>query len=162
MLKDYGINLEFCNIVLEDCKKIQDKYELPWQFVLAVCALETGWGKSSQSRQINNFFNVKAIKDEPFEYFLTKEYDKKGNIYTVNAKFKKYENKGDSFIHFAEKLTKQDIYIGSFKTMLKTGFILSNFKKYLNELAKVYATSPDWSDNVYSIMYRIYFNLKEV
>jgi flagellum-specific peptidoglycan hydrolase FlgJ len=156
LLKDYSIDLNYLEKVLKYAVHIEFAYKIPAHLVLAVSCLESAWGKSRQCLEINNFFNIKARDNEDYQEYLTKEFDRKGNEYTVLAKFKKYKNIEESFKDFAEKITTQKEYLKSFEVLKQTDYILANFKVYLNELGKIYATNKDWSDQVYSIMYRLF------
>lgn len=72
--------------------------------ILAAAALESGYGQSQLAKQANNFFGIKASKGWTGEvvYFDTKEQDDKGNVYVVNAPFRKYPSAKDSFANYVK------------------------------------------------------------
>lgn len=60
--------------------------------------LESDWGRSSLAQECHNLFGIKADpgwKGEKKAY-ITNEYDKEGNLYTVTAFFRKYDSYTDS------------------------------------------------------------------
>lgn len=66
---------------------------------LAQAILESGWGASSLTKKHNNFFGIKAGKSWTGKTVTmrTREEDKSGNSYYVNAVFRAYDSPVDSF-----------------------------------------------------------------
>lgn len=65
---------------------------------LAQMILESNTGDSALARTANNFFGIKAGGNwyGQVVYMPTKEQDKAGKVYTVNAPFRKYNSAHDS------------------------------------------------------------------
>lgn len=65
---------------------------------IAQAILESNWGKSSLAVEANNLFGIKASKDWTGGVYIktTKEQKPNGNIYTINANFRKYASWNES------------------------------------------------------------------
>lgn len=72
--------------------------------ILSVAAHESGYGKSLLASKYNNFFGIKADSSWTGKkiVFPTKEQDKSGNVFTVNAAFRWYDNAADSFRNYVK------------------------------------------------------------
>lgn len=69
--------------------QISKQIGVPYQFLLAQTALETGWGKSELFSKHYNPGGIKAVKGQPFVEYPTTEYIN-GKKVIVKAKFAKY------------------------------------------------------------------------
>lgn len=65
---------------------------------IAQAILESNWGKSSLAKEACNLFGIKASKDWTGGVYAktTKEQKPSGNIYTINANFRKYASWNES------------------------------------------------------------------
>ena len=73
--------------------------------ILAAAGLESGNGGSFLASKYNNFFGIKADSSWTGKKVIlpTKEQDKTGKVFTVNAPFRWYDSPTDSFrnyVHF--------------------------------------------------------------
>ena len=69
--------------------QISKQIGVPYQFLLAQTALETGWGKSELFAKHFNPGGIKAVKGQAFVEYPTVEYIN-GKKVTIRAKFAKY------------------------------------------------------------------------
>ncbi len=80
---------KFIDQVSPYLKQISKQIGVPYQFLLAQTALETGWGKSELFAKHFNPGGIKAIKGQAFVEYPTVEYIN-GKKVTIRAKFAKY------------------------------------------------------------------------
>lgn len=68
------------------------KYGIPYEAILAQGIIESGYGSSKLTQQANNFFGIKAGSGWTGQVitFQTAEQDASGNVYYVEAAFRKY------------------------------------------------------------------------
>lgn len=83
---------DFINKIKQPVKTVSKKYNLYGSIMMAQASLESGWGQSALSVQANNFFGIKGSYNGQSVTMLTAEDDGDGNLYYVNAQFKKYPN----------------------------------------------------------------------
>jgi len=121
--------------------------------VLAIAALETGWGRSmitdKQGNDSHNLFGIKATEsDNRYATTLTTEYV--GGIpQKQQANFKTYPNQADAVIGFADFIQSNPRY----SKALEHG---GDPERFLQELQRAgYATDPRYADKAISIMRQI-------
>lgn len=70
--------------------------------ILTAAALESAYGNSKLSANYNNFFGIKADPSwkGKFVTLSTREEDKAGKVYFVNAKFRHYDTPQQSFANY--------------------------------------------------------------
>lgn len=73
---EFKDNTDFIRKMAPIARAIQTKYKIPYLFLLAQTALETGWGKSSLVKEAANFAGIKAVAGQPFITKYTVEYVK--------------------------------------------------------------------------------------
>lgn len=123
------------------------------QAVLAVAALETGWGQhritDSQGEPSNNLFGIKAqSSDRRSATATTTEYID-GKPETVTDHFKVYEDPAASVEGFADFILENPRYA----TALQHA---SDPERFLVELQRAgYATDPRYAEKAISVMRRI-------
>lgn len=69
-------SLDYIKKMLPIAKAIEVKYKIPYLFLMAQTALETGYGKSSLVREAANFGGIKAIEGQPYVTKYTHEHVK--------------------------------------------------------------------------------------
>lgn len=113
--------------------------------LLAQAAGETGWGKKTVKGQdgtdSNNLFNIKADKKwhGPTVTKRALEYDKSGNPYYSNQKFRAYGSPEESFADYAHFIKSNPIYHEVVQNPTKDA------SQYYSALKKAhYATSPSY------------------
>jgi flagellum-specific peptidoglycan hydrolase FlgJ len=77
--------------------------ELPPAFILAHAYLESGRGQSELTKKANNFFGVKAIKNQPFITMRTRELQN-GQYIVIPQNFRKYATPQQSFEAYSNLL----------------------------------------------------------
>ncbi len=121
--------------------------------ILAIAALETGWGQSmlthASGESSNNYFGIKAGADDPdFTSNTTTEYIE-GKSRNVEARFKSYDSTADSVSGFADFLLENPRY----STALQHA---SNPERFLRELHDAgYATDPRYADKAITVMRQV-------
>jgi len=121
--------------------------------VLAVAALETGWGqsmiKNEAGQNTHNYFGIKASSsDKSYTVNTTTEY-LQGKPQTVQARFKSYNNTADGINGFADFILNNPRY----STALDHA---SDPERFLAEIHKAgYATDPEYSKKAISILHQI-------
>ena len=88
---------------------------------IAQAILESNWGKSSLAREACNLFGIKASKDWSGEVYKkqTKEQKPTGEVYKINADFRKYGS-------YLESIKDHD------KFFVSTPWRVQNYKKVLD------------------------------
>lgn len=121
--------------------------------ILAIAALETGWGESmlkhESGESSNNYFGIKAgSNDTSFTHNTTTEY-LDGKSQNVQARFKSYASTADSVEGFADFLLENPRYT----TALQHA---SNPERFLRELHHAgYATDPRYADKAITVMRQV-------
>lgn len=80
---------KFIDQVSPYLQQISKQIGVPYKFLLAQTALETGWGKSELFSKHFNPGGIKAVKGQPFVEYPTTEYVN-GKKVIIKAKFAKY------------------------------------------------------------------------
>lgn len=121
--------------------------------VLAVAALETGWGQSmlkdASGNSAFNYFGIKATgSDSQYTENTTTEFVN-GVPYTVQAKFKSYQNPADGMHGFADFILENPRYSKALEHADQP-------ERFLQEIHKAgYATDPDYAKKAISILHQI-------
>ena len=117
---------DFIESIGDKAREIGQEYDLYASVMIAQAILETGAGNSELSQAPNhNLFGIKgAYKGQSVSY-STSEDNGKGNLYTVQAEFRKYPGYKESFEDYAQLLTDTkkgngDFYKGTWKKNAKT------------------------------------------
>lgn len=94
---------EFTNLYYADAQAA-GSLGLPAAFILAHSYLESGRGTSLLAKNENNFFGVKAIKNQPFKEYITTEI-LNGKRVRIKQKFRKYNTAAESFKDYSRLLS---------------------------------------------------------
>lgn len=154
---------QFLRAAIEPAKSIENKHDIPFEFILAQSALESGWGKSAIG---NNIFGIKANKSWTGRKVLvtTTEYHSTNNVhypeiisiipmngkfkYTVKDYFRDYDSIEDCLLDHAKFLIENKRYSKAFEYKDAENFAL--------EVAKAgYATAPDYSTQLISMIHSV-------
>lgn len=128
------------------------QYGVPTSVSVAQSILESGWGRSTLSTKVNNYFGIKCKSTTgPYETGCVDksslEYDQ-GTPTPVVSKFRTYASAGDSFLDHGHFLSSRSWYAPAFAYR-------DNPDQFIREVARGgYATSPTYADQVISIMQR--------
>lgn len=141
----------FMNLAVDHAINLSDQYGLWTSIMMAQAIIESNWGTSQLGSAPNyNLFGMKANDDWPGRCVIypTKEWDKNLQQYvTIDAKFRAYDNYGDSFNDNAQKLRfglswDRNYYSG---TWLEN---TSTYQDSANWLQGRYATSPTYASTL--------------
>lgn len=101
----YGINLEtesFIAAIAPQAQIVADEHDLYASVMIAQAILESGSGNSQLSQAPNNnIFGIKGSYQGKSVVFNTQEDDGKGNLYTIQDSFRKYETWKESLEDYA-------------------------------------------------------------
>ena len=86
---------KFIQVVGPYAKQMQRQYGVLPSITISQAILESDWGNSTLSQKCNNYFGIKAIGNEPSDYFKTKEFVN-GRWISITARFKVYNSWQDS------------------------------------------------------------------
>ena len=115
----------FSNEVIELAQLNEARYGVPASVTLAQYALESGWGKSDQATQGNNFFNIGGSYN--------------GQSITLSGRnWRKYDTMADSFEDHGRLLASEKY------ASLTTG--AKNVYEYIDAIAETYAPSSDGNE----------------
>lgn len=140
---------EFIDSIKKDAQEVAWDSDLYASVMMAQAILETGSGNSKLSSAPNyNLFGIKGSYDGESVSFPTQEDDGSGNLYTINAAFRKYPSVKESLEDYA-KLLKTNFYKGTWKsntdsyedaTKFLTGKYATDtsYNKKLNALIETY------------------------
>jgi flagellum-specific peptidoglycan hydrolase FlgJ len=134
----------FIRRIGEKARAVGQKNDLYASVMIAQAILETGAGGSQLSQQpYYNLFGIKGEYKGEQVVFSTQEDDGSGNMYTIDAAFKKYPSYKESFEDYA-KLMKEgidsnsEIYSGTWKTNAVS------YQEATKSLTGVYATDTSY------------------
>lgn len=121
--------------------------------VLAIAALETGWGQSmlkdAAGNSAHNYFGIKATgSDRHYTHNETTEY-MNGIPHQVQAKFKSYKDPADGMHGFADFILENPRYSKALEHADQP-------ERFLREIHRAgYATDPDYANKAISILHQI-------
>ena len=145
--------LEFVQPLVPHVRRNAQKLGTSPQAILAIAALETGWGRSmikdEQGNDSHNLFGIKATAvDERYARTLTTEYIE-GNPQKLHANFKTYESAADAVDGFANFILSNPRYSRALEQA-------ADPERFLQELQVAgYATDPKYAEKAVDIMRRI-------
>lgn len=146
---------EFIESIGDKAREVGQEYGLYASVMIAQAILETGSGSSQLSQAPNhNLFGIKGSYKGQSVSFQTSEDNGKGNLYTIQASFRKYPGYKESFEDYATLLTDKEkgngkFYVGTWKknttsykeaTKFLTGRYATDtlYDKKLNKLIETY------------------------
>jgi len=148
---------DFVGSLLPVAEKIAKSNGFNPLIVLAQAALETGWGKhilKDQNGTSNNLFNIKAGPGWKGEKVTvnTLEY-RDGLPVQEKANFRKYDSIGQSLLDYFQFISDSPRYQKAVESS-------TDSQKYIEELSKAgYATDPNYSEKVMSVLQRLQSHL---
>ena len=107
----------------------------------AQAALESGWGESGLTKQANNLFGMKGSYNGASVTMRTAEYTSSGQLYYINAAFRKYPNWNASIVDYANNLRKSGFYPAS-------AFTTQDYRTQITLIGPIYAKSPTYASDV--------------
>lgn len=117
---------------------------VPWLLVLAMAALETGWGKSVKGF---NFFGIKASKEYEGkkQKLKTKEVEN-GKTKSIEAEFRVYDTPAECFTDFIKVIESR------FPNALKHNDPVDFITSVQKEHKYIYATDPEYIDKIAAVI----------
>lgn len=138
----------------------QNATGIPASITLAQAALESGWGESGLAKIGNNFFGIKDQANDEWKGDFIEM--KTGEVFngvpvTINAKFRKYSNPGQSFKDHGSFLQKNRRYANLFKISFSDPQYWIKWAQGLK--AAGYATATNYDGTLINIIQK--YNLTE-
>ena len=130
----------------------QESSRIPASITIAQAILETGWLRMNtpeRRRMIldaKNLFGIKGTGPAGSVEIMTREHIN-GKMVSVRAKFRAYHSYAESFEDHTRLLTKSRYYRGALK-------YVGDPRRFIREVARHYATDPDYADKIWSIVTR--------
>ena len=135
--------------VIAAARAAQSKWKVPASVSLAQWALESGWGRALSGR--NNPFGMKCpcgpdgVFHLPHTIVRTREEDRYGHSYYINAAFRDFDSIAEAFDLHAQLLATAPVYASAMAALPSlTGFIA--------KMAPRYATAHDYADMLWRII----------
>jgi flagellum-specific peptidoglycan hydrolase FlgJ len=122
------------------------EHQIPPSIILAQAALESGWGRSALARKHHNLFGVKGTSGQATTAYPTLEFGPKG-VHIVRATFRTFASTKDSIDHHGRLLASDERYRNAMAQS-------ADWKRFLAELAPVYASDPHYAHRVTQIIDR--------
>ncbi|MFI3685886.1 peptidoglycan DD-metalloendopeptidase family protein [Vagococcus fluvialis] len=139
---------EFIESIGDKAREVGQEYNLYASVMIAQAILETGSGTSKLSQSPNyNLFGIKGSYKGQSANFYTNEDNGKGQLYTIQASFRKYPSYKESFEDYAELLTNEKEGNGRFyKGVLKNQS--KDYKEATKFLTGRYATDTQYDQKL--------------
>ncbi|MGF2142547.1 glucosaminidase domain-containing protein [Vagococcus fluvialis] len=139
---------EFIESIGDKAREVGQEYNLYASVMIAQAILETGSGTSKLSQSPNyNLFGIKGSYKGQSANFYTNEDNGKGQLYTIQASFRKYPSYKESFEDYAELLTNEKEGNGRFyKGVLKNN--AKDYKEATKFLTGRYATDTQYDQKL--------------
>ena len=143
---------EFINNLQIHAVQLAKKYGLYASVMIAQAIHESGWGKSTLSLPPNyNLFGIKGSYNGKSVVMKTWEDDGKGNVYYINASFRKYPSYYESMEDNAKLLRNgisgnSSFYSGAWKEKAKT------YREATQWLQGRYATDTQYASKLNAII----------
>jgi flagellar protein FlgJ len=144
---------EFLNPLLPHARRNAQKLGTTPEAILAIAALETGWGKSviknPDGVDSHNLFGIKATSgSQPYAQTTTTEYIN-GTPVKSEARFRIFNDSADAVDGFASFLLENPRYAVALEHA-------ADPERFIKELHQAgYATDPDYADKAISVMKQI-------
>ena len=133
----------FIKIIGYTCGQICARYNLPASVCIAQAILESGWGKFVVGNY--NYWGRKWNGWGSYETCQTTEYVN-GQYITVYDKFQSYTTLKEAVEDWCVLMREEPLY----KKAIKTWDSCFYLEPFVREMAKVYATDPNYASKVLS------------
>jgi len=130
--------------IIAAAREAQRKWKIPASISLAQWAVESGWGKHMPPGS-NNPFGMKARPGDPFVTVRTREQDRDGHDYFIQAAFRKFTSIADAFDAHGALLNKP-VYA-------KAREALPDPDKFADALTGVYASDRGYGKALKAVMH---------
>lgn len=131
--------------IIVAAKAAQVKWKIPASISIAQWAVESGRGQHMPPGS-NNPFGIKAGAGQPSVTVRTREVDKHGHDYFINAPFRKFATIAEAFDEHGRLLATSSHYAGARSK-------LPDADAFADALTGVYATDPHYGALLKSVMH---------
>lgn len=141
---------EFVDQVSQHAVPAAERLGVSTDVLIAIAALETGWGKhfpANSDASSNNYFGIKADARWEGDRLNSQTLEFEDGVFNKqNESFRVYSDLTESFNDFAEFLLKNDRYSNALE-------VAGDAAKFLQEIQKAgYATDPNYADKVLNVL----------
>ena len=141
-----GYRRDFLGSLSEQAIESGVENQLPPSVTLAQAVLESGWGRSGLATKHNNLFGVKSGSHS--DGVVLSSWEGGGAQRSrVASRFRAYDDWSESLVHHNLLISTDRRYVTA-RTAWK------DWEAYIDELAPVYATDPEYVDRVSQIVQR--------
>ncbi|TGE76000.1 GW dipeptide domain-containing protein [Weissella confusa] len=142
---------DFVNKVGPASQTVTKQYGLYASVQIAQASLESGWGQSGLTKTANNYFGIKGSYNGQSVIYTTAEDDGYGNLYYVDAAFKKYPSAKESMEDNARLLRNgldfnHAFYSGAWRENA------ANYSAAANSLTGKYATDTTYGSKLINLI----------
>ncbi len=151
-IRDEEIRREnFIETILPYAKENEEKYKIFPSITIAQAILESNWGESVLSKEYQNYFGIKSIREtDQRVVFQTNEYVD-GKPVQISGAFRVYDSLADSVAHHGLLLGTADRYIPVINS--------TTYQEAAQALYTCgYSTDPDYPNKIISLIekYELY------
>ena len=141
---------QFVDYAYEFSHRPAEKLGVDAKVIVAIAALETGWGKhlpTDVSGSSNNYFGIKADNRWSGELVNSQTLEFEENTFNeLKQSFRAYDHLKDSFNDFANFILSNERYSQALEFAHDT-------KKFLHEIQNAgYATDPKYADKILNVL----------
>lgn len=141
---------EFVNQLAPYAKTAAERLGVSSDVLIAIAALETGWGQhfpANADATSNNYFGIKADARWQGERLNSQTLEFSDGVFNKqNESFRAYSTLTESFNDFADFLLKNDRYANALERV-------EDVTEFLQEIQKAgYATDPNYADKVLNVL----------
>lgn len=141
---------EFVDQVAQHAQPAAERLGVSSDVLIAIAALETGWGQhfpANAGASSNNYFGIKADSRWQGESLNSQTLEFSDGVFNKqNESFRAYSSLTDSFNDFADFLLKNDRYANALE-------LAGDAAEFLQGIQKAgYATDPNYADKVLNVL----------
>ncbi len=143
----------FISSVAEYARTVAANNDLYASIMIAQAILESGWGSSTLSKAPNyNLFGIKGSYNGQSVTMRTAEQDSNGNVYYVDAAFRKYPSYAESFLDNAHVLKTTSFSSGVYYYSGAWKSNTSSYKEATAYLTGRYATDVSYGTKLNNLI----------
>jgi flagellar protein FlgJ len=141
---------EFVELAYEYAKEPAERLGVDAEVLVAIAALETGWGSHVPKDAVgssNNYFGIKADSRWDGDHVASQTLEFEGGAFNeLKQSFRAYDSLKESFEDYAEFLLGNDRYSYALE-------FAGDAKKFLSEIQNAgYATDPNYANKILNIL----------
>ncbi|MCL4146820.1 UNVERIFIED_CONTAM: hypothetical protein GTU68_007132, partial [Idotea baltica] len=141
---------EFVELAYEYAKEPAERLGVDAEVLVAIAALETGWGShvpKDAAGSSNNYFGIKADSRWNGDHVASQTLEFEGGAFNeLKQSFRAYDSLKESFEDYAEFLLGNDRYSYALE-------FAGDAKKFLSEIQNAgYATDPNYANKILNVL----------